>query len=599
MTLPAWLKIVLMGFENSTEPFMEVAIFDAIRSAVNAQAALQEADQSVFRAESAAFAFMVKRPGHEGPWGTYFGPIMTFTRVGGGEVRMPDISGMTIDSVAHWEERARSTAHPVMRARYADCVWDLKRAISQQRPSHEFAVMAIDAYMVAVTTRRFTMEMEAVQWLRRALDLSLSLNDGERAKVAVQAIFDLHDAYPEAGRLGLRMFPFDALYDRKNLLTPEQEAKIIADLETLLATTSGQSGSTTLDPHGAEAAADRLAQHYKRLGDKANVQRVIKTYGEAFAELAKDAGPMLATAWLQPVIERYEQEGLRADAERLQLIASDKGKNIESDMQTFSVPISISSDQLEEWLDALTEGDLEKSLLRLIARFIPKVAKTRELVEELRNEAPLLSMISVTRFDPEGRPVGKIGSVEEDPDGRLHEQIGRSIEIKRPFLVMAIDRIREKYFPTADDLLTFLQKSPVFAASDTKLLKDGLEAYLEGDFVKAIHVLIPRVERSLRNLLALLGIPTVKTVHRHPGIRDVKNMNDVLEDGRVQVALTEDIWRYLFVLYTDRRGGLNLRNDFAHGIAGEEVFNRAIADCVFHSLLALSLIRSAHEGQKP
>ena len=53
---------------------------------------------------------------------------------------------------------------------------------------------------------------------------------------------------------------------------------------------------------------------------------------------------------------------------------------------------------------------------------------------------------------------------------------------------------------------------------------------------------------------------------------------------------------YLTVLYIDKRG-LNLRNDLAHGLLPPSVFNRQIADRVFHSLLALSLIRVKSQKQ--
>ena len=79
-------------------------------------------------------------------------------------------------------------------------------------------------------------------------------------------------------------------------------------------------------------------------------------------------------------------------------------------------------------------------------------------------------------------------------------------------------------------------------------------------------------------------------------------MNDALGDERLRAALTEDLWRYLYVLYIDRRGGLNLRNDLAHGLAGEKSFNRLTADQVLHSLLALSFVRKAdrnEEGEPP
>jgi lysyl-tRNA synthetase class 1 len=87
-----------------------------------------------------------------------------------------------------------------------------------------------------------------------------------------------------------------------------------------------------------------------------------------------------------------------------------------------------------------------------------------------------------------------------------------------------------------------------------------------------------------------MGIPPHKSVPRHFGITDVKNMNDALGDPRVQAVLTENLWRYLTVLYIDRRG-MNLRNDLAHGLVSVEAFNQSTADIVFQSLLALSLMQ--------
>jgi hypothetical protein len=185
-----------------------------------------------------------------------------------------------------------------MRARYADAVWDLKQAIAKERPSHEFAEMAIDAYLVASRERLYTMEIEAVNWLQRALSLSLSIRDTERTKLVVACMFEFYDQVASPQKPGVWIFLFDTLYGRKNLLSQEQEAKIIADLESMLARTSSGKPEE-FDPHGAQAAAERLAQHYKRQNDKANVERVIKMYGSAFERLSKDASPMLATAWLQ------------------------------------------------------------------------------------------------------------------------------------------------------------------------------------------------------------------------------------------------------------------------------------------------------------
>jgi len=181
--------------------------------------------------------------------------------------------------------------------------------------------------------------------------------------------------------------------------------------------------------------------------------------------------------------------------------------------------------------------------------------------------------------------------LERDADGRLHRELGRTIAFYQPFLAMTIDQLRQRFNPSVEQILDFLYASPVFSDNRRNLLREGLEAYENQDFVKAIHVLVPQVEHALRNILVLLGIPTVKTVPRHPGIVDFKSMNDVLTDSRVQDLFGEDFWRYLTVLYIDRRGGFNLRNDLAHGLMDTDSFQRHMADRVVHSMLALALLR--------
>jgi hypothetical protein len=404
-------------------------------------------------------------------------------------------------------------------------------------------------------------------------------------------MLEFYDEVARPQKAGVWIFPFDTLYGKKNLLTPEQETKIITDLESMLARTSSGKPEE-FDPHGAQAAAERLAQHYKRQGDKANVERVIKMYGSSFERISKEASPMLAMAWLQPVIERYEQEGMKQEAVRLQLMHADKGKNIASDLKEVSASVEIKKEDIEKEIKRLIgSGDLNTSLLNIAHAFIPSVDQARKFLEQMRTEAPLLSMFNVGIIEKDGHTSAKIGSLDEDPDGRLHRQLGQTIGFYQPFLALTLERLRETYKPSVDDIFKFLHGAPLFADTEKGLLRDGLDAYEREDFVKAIHVLVPQIEHILRSFMGVLGVPTLKTVRNHPGIMDAKSMNDILSDERMREVLTENLWRYLTVLYVEKKGGLNLRNDLAHGLLPPDAFNRQIADRVFHSLLALSLIR--------
>ncbi len=191
--------------------------------------------------------------------------------------------------------------------------------------------------------------------------------------------------------------------------------------------------------------------------------------------------------------------------------------------------------------------------------------------------------------DANGRTVGEVGG-EDDKEGRIYHQLNQTMSFYEPFLHWVLEKIKEQFKLTEDDLVECLHGCPVFLESRKTILREGLSAYMAGDFLKAIHVLVPQVEEILRNLLVMMGISPVKPVPRHPGISDVKSMNNVLEDVDVRRMFPEDVWRYLTLLFIERRG-MNLRNDLAHGLIPIEGFNQGVANRVVHSLLVLSLVQ--------
>jgi Domain of unknown function (DUF4209) len=598
--IPEWVQEVLSGFENRTEPHQEVEIAEALQAARKLQGDQSDEDWKGFIAEWSAFLFNGMQ-GRESVWGTYFSPMMSAKNSDGSDFHSPDIKDLDAESVAHWEARAKCCGNPVMRARYADLVWDLKSAITKERPAPDFARIAIDAYLEAADMKFYPIEMFGIGWLGRALDLALSVNDADRANGLVEFMFEFYDRVAQPRLPGTWLFLFDNLYGAK-CVTPEQESRVISNLEAMFSKVTDTRASDegvyeTLDPWAAEAAAERLVQHYRGQGDKPNIERVIRAYGNAFEHIARQASPMMAMAWLEPVIERYGQEGLKQEAERLQVLAGEKGKNIASDLKTISVRADVKKEDVDNLLEHLVgNGDLNTSLARVADYFIPKADDARNLLERLRTDAPFLSMIPMKIIGRDGFTTAQVGSLDDDLEGRLHKQLGQTIGFYQPFLEYALARLRERYAPTVDHILDFLSESPLFADERDGLLRDGLTAYQQEDFVKAIHVLVPQVEHILRNFLGRLGIPTRKTVRNHPGITDAKNMNDVLADARMREKLTENLWRYLAVVYVDRRG-LNLRNDLAHGLVSPAVFKRNLADRIYHTLLALSLMRAPR--QKP
>ena len=113
------------------------------------------------------------------------------------------------------------------------------------------------------------------------------------------------------------------------------------------------------------------------------------------------------------------------------------------------------------------------------------------------------------------------------------------------WLYMFWSRTHELYKPTAKEVADIIRQSPVFTCEAEGLLTEGIEAYLKGDHIKAIHVFIPQIEAGLRTLLGLLGIPTNKPMRSSKGVMQAKNLNDVLGDPNVKEILGDDAVLYL------------------------------------------------------
>jgi lysyl-tRNA synthetase class 1 len=589
MIIPSWVLDVLERFDSKTEPHNEVDIAQALIDERKKHGDLSEEDWKVFLAEHSVFFFTKSRVGLS-VWGTYFAPMCEWTE-GEKTGNNPDISELDCDTVAHWEQRASASKNPLMKARYADAAWDFAKVIANSRPNHECARMAIDGYVEAADRHFYKFGIEPVEWLVRALHLAQSVGDADRIKKVVDAMFTFYQVSLQPGHVGVWSFLFDNLYGESNLISTLQESTIISELEAMLGRLTVVGEPNEFNPHGAQAAAERLAHHYKKLKDVANVKRVIKAYGEAFVTMAEKANPMLAMAWLQPVIERYEQEGMKNEAEELRLLQIKKSENIASDMKHISVEADITKKDYDDLVSRLlVHGDLAATLRNVAWHFIPSTDMARKIVQEAKTLAPLLSMIPIKVVDRTGRPVAWVGTDDEASDGRLFHRLAQIAGFNQSFLSYVIEAVIAEFQPNVDDIVAVLYRSPLFLESRRSILREGLAAYLSKDHLKGIHVLVPQIEEMLRTLLALMGIPPHKSVPRHPGITDVKNMNDALGDTRVQEVLTENVWRYLTILYIDKRG-MNLRNDLAHGLVSVEGFNQPTADSVLHSLLVLSLMQ--------
>ena len=498
---------------------------------------------------------------------------------------VPDINEADASTIAYWTDRSKKSKHPILRARYADLTWEFAPIVTKGNADVGQARVAIDSYIEA-SRLEYQFAIQPIGYVTRALALALSISDASRVRCVADEMFVLYDRVAKPHQAGTFPFLFDSLYGNKKVtLTPEQTERIIGSLENVLKVSTPLGAD--FNPISAEGAASRLATHYRKQNQPADVQRVWRTYGAAMEEAAKQGSPMLALGWLQPVLAMYTREGLREDADRVNQFLSGNQQALNKEFKTISADFKIPPDTLTEYVNGLTDGGLDEALGRIAARFLTRVADAKEVLEEGAKHAPLQALIPIQKIR-DGHVVATIGSVEQDPEGRLIHQLAQNIGIQTVFLDAALRRLRERYKPSAADVAKWVCESG-FLADREELIEQGIAAFLNGDDIKAVHVLLPQVESGLRQLAASIAIPPKKLMPR-TGLMEDKNLSDILGDEGFQSVAGEDIVQYLRALLNDKRGH-NIRNYVLHGVVPATYFNRQISLRVLHVVLLLGVLR--------
>jgi len=586
--IPSDVMSLLKEYEKETAYYNEDDISSVIRKFIATNEQLPDSVWFALKAEHMAFNFTSRYIHSPDDLDKYFAPkaIDIYGRFIEEPMSKPEITKKIIE---YWQKRCQMTMNPILRARYADLIWQYGAENFVDRKTRiMFAKMAIDSYLYRFDSNLYGNCFEAENILKRTLYLALKLNDKNRVRKTSGAFFKLFQQEADVSKPGTWGFLYDNIYGRRNIPLTKQEIKIIIkSLEDFLYQTTNHSVKAKFSPWSAQTAVKRLIKYYHSQGMKKDVHRVVKRYGLAFEKIAQEADALLAMAWLQPIYELYRNEGLRKDAKRVQLILKAKGKDAHKSMKKVETKVIIDQKEVNRYLTAMSKGGLYASLTRLVFEFTPKIEQAKKALKELDKKSPLLLRISRTTISDE-QITAKVGSIEYDLEGHLIVQIAENISLTAWMLEVLIDKLKKKYKLTAKKLTKFVSQSPIFHEESTPLLEKSTTYFLNNDYVGTIHVMIPQIENAFRCLLATLGEPTSKCVQ--PGIMQEKNLNDIFAEQKIKEFFPKDLLIYYKTFLSDPRG-FNLRNRISHGLMKNSDFRRFYADRSLHILLSLALIR--------
>ncbi|RWK68272.1 DUF4209 domain-containing protein [Mesorhizobium sp.] len=584
LVVPPDMENVIRRFDQSAAVFDQYDVQQALREAREALKDPSQEEQLGVWAERLAFGLSADQTA-QSPWKTYFGPIGSGVSADGKTVYFPDIADTPPVVALHWAERARTTTHPVLKSRYADLAWDMAPLIGKMRRDPDMARIAIDAYLVAVSPEFMPELHDQFEAALRAFDLSGLINDPDRRDQAKQTLKELHRVTIK-DKQGHWWHTFERLMEDKNSgVTDEEKQELVSDFEALLSYYSDTTAPNHFNPHFTREIANYLIKYYARHKRPDDVKRLHEVVAHTFEHFASLGNAMVASTMLQTAVDSYRNAGKPEESHRTRILMQEKIGEARSEMVPIEGHVQISNDDVEKFVAAVVVDDLGATFAKFATEFLPARRDLEKQVKATLKHAPLMAHIKQTIL-ADDHVAAVIGSVGEDKLGRLLQQMKFSFGFSALWLLETFNRMLEKHDVLPEHIASWANRHCLF--DDLSLLLDGVRAWLAGDLVKAVHVLVPQIEHALRSIVAQLGRPVTKAHPKVPGVSVAIGMGDILYSDEIAEALGPDLTLYFLALYADPRG-LNLRNEVAHGLLGPAEISDHLGRLLIHTLLVLGV----------
>lgn len=218
----------------------------------------------------------------------------------------------------------------------------------------------------------------------------------------------------------------------------------------------------------------------------------------------------------------------------------------------------------------LENAPFEKSI-ELIANSIPLKGEDSFLGEDYHY---LSSHFSTKICDKKGRILAVIPSIigAGDNDLRNIAQYNAANEYRlyaNVSLENCIRLCREK-FDFNEENLRFLTRHNLFIPEDRQeMYLKGIVAGFSGDFGTALHLLMPQVENSVRNIADLCDVVTYKT---DTGVETCISLTTLIGKSDLKNFLEDDMLFNMQVFYTSVYG-FGMRDKICHGLLSDEELN--------------------------
>lgn len=470
-----------------------------------------------------------------------------------------------------------------VKARLGELLWLVEKPKNRKR-----ALTAIDSY--------FKMPLSSEAWFGvkecwvRAIVLSKSLGDSDKLSLVRDQFFDalLADDVHDSG-----FFVGIARVLRENRLNIDREAEVAERLVLVASRATDREDKREL----LEEAAEWFG--LAKVPDRKAICLVCAAdlYVEEAEECLSAEGAVVARARLEVAIKKYrsipreQRSGLDVDNKIDRLIERQReiGISVAEGMQE----VCISSD-VTEFVEKVKRGVSGKDVISALIMFVignafPGAGKVRDQAVSIMKNHPIRWMFPGRRFSSDGRlvakhpPVSSYGKEDKAVECAAAEQFRIYVNLHAyGFIYHALLVIRNEHWLTVDDFEYLARESSLVPGGREKMWAIGLHAGYEGDFVVALHVLVPQIENMVRVHLKEAGVSTSTTAQ--DGVDTENGLSTLVKCPEAVEVFGEDLLFELKYLLCSPFYS-NIRNEMAHGLLSHsDCYSEASLYCWWLSL---------------
>ena len=287
--------------------------------------------------------------------------------------------------------------------------------------------------------------------------------------------------------------------------------------------------------------------------------------------------------------------GVDERIDELSSLVSATRREAVTDLKQFEITTDVSEIVIRVQ-DELRGTELPIALERFAAMVaLPPYEQMQAEATAISEETLFTKLVNVSHMSSDGRVVGRRPTSEDEnasiyEGGSPHDTFqyyqhvigfngGCIVEAARS-VISHDHKATEQYFIDLADI------APMVPLGRAMYLGKGLFAGFVGDYVSALHLLIPQLEHIVRSALADAGLHT--TSLDPSGVEHHKSLDTLLAFPEAETVLGKDLLETLKALLCDptREG---LRNLFAHGLLDDADFPWGSAAFLWGLTLSLAV----------